>query len=446
MNYSGGLSVEAAKSSVILVLDQNMETVRLLKSAFNEKGWEMHHTADPEFAVKYYFENKPDCFLLNTTFIRQDEFVELNEALWHARESLVPVVMLENGDSSQSHAELYHAGANDVIRVPFHVEEVMARIQRQLEIQIRIQDIALLDGTVGVYNQTYTSIEMERQISDLRRTREPFTLIALELDRVTEINELYGYMEGMKAIQSMAQYVKGRIRNTDVLIHERRGRFILILPRTFADNAISLVRRLQKEFAAQIVETKIGTYTRTFSAGLLEVVDGEWNTDLCRQMAGQALSDVKQAGGNESVIFRFDDQESSDWKRVLQVAIIDDDDMIRSLLETRLKEMGGPQLQLDIRSYRDGEYFFEDSWHKQKGQFLLILDRNMPRMNGMEVLRKLRMNYDRSRYQVMMLTVVNNETSISQAIEAGADDYMTKPFSLLELESRILRLIKGKKR
>jgi DNA-binding response OmpR family regulator len=163
-------------------------------------------------------------------------------------------------------------------------------------------------------------------------------------------------------------------------------------------------------------------------------------------MAEAALREAKSGGGNDSRLFSRDSSEDADWKLHLKIAIVEDDDLIRNLLEKRMNEMGGADLVLDIRSYRDGEHFFEDEWHKSKGRFLLLLDRNMPRMNGMEVVRKLRSNFDRGRYQILMLTVANSEESIAQAIQAGVDDYMTKPFSLVELESRILRLIKGIKR
>ncbi|MNN74721.1 Response regulator MprA [compost metagenome] len=77
------------------------------------------------------------------------------------------------------------------------------------------------------------------------------------------------------------------------------------------------------------------------------------------------------------------------------------------------------------------------------GRYLLVLDRMMPRMNGMEVLRKLRSGAGRGEYTILMLTGVNEEREIAEAIQAGTDDYLTKPFSLVELEARVVRLLRG---
>lgn len=126
--------------------------------------------------------------------------------------------------------------------------------------------------------------------------------------------------------------------------------------------------------------------------------------------------------------------------RSWRLAIIDDDDLIRNMLTKRL---AGIQMdhKLDVRAFSDGEDFFSDDWHNEDTQYLLILDRMMPRVNGMEVLRRLRSSEKRSRYTVLMLTGVGDDREVAEAISAGTDDYLTKPFSIVELEARIRRLL-----
>ena len=76
-------------------------------------------------------------------------------------------------------------------------------------------------------------------------------------------------------------------------------------------------------------------------------------------------------------------------------------------------------------------------------RFLLIIDRIMPKMDGLEILQRIRTQYDRRRYICMILTSRDSEEEISLAIQRGADDYMIKPFSIKELRARISRLIRG---
>ncbi len=123
-----------------------------------------------------------------------------------------------------------------------------------------------------------------------------------------------------------------------------------------------------------------------------------------------------------------------------RLAIIDDDDLIRNMLKKRLSALQAEH-ELDIRAFSDGEEFFSDPWHGENAHYLLILDRMMPRMNGMEVLRRLRSSDKRNRYTVLMLTGVGDDREVADAIGAGTDDYLTKPFSMVELEARIRRLL-----
>ncbi len=70
---------------------------------------------------------------------------------------------------------------------------------------------------------------------------------------------------------------------------------------------------------------------------------------------------------------------------------------------------------------------------------LTILDTQMPRRGGLDVLRAIRAQ---SRVPVMMLTVSADEDSVVRALELGADDYVTKPFRLAELRARARALLR----
>ncbi|WP_167859803.1 response regulator [Paenibacillus cymbidii] len=129
-----------------------------------------------------------------------------------------------------------------------------------------------------------------------------------------------------------------------------------------------------------------------------------------------------------------------------RVAVIDDDPLIRNMLERRVRDLEEAETGLDVRTYPDGEAFFQDEWHRSGQAYLLILDRMMPRMNGMEVVRRLRAEHPADKYRILMLTGIGDEADIAQAIRAGTDDYVTKPFRLPELEARIRRLLPGGRR
>ncbi|TJY44293.1 response regulator transcription factor [Cohnella pontilimi] len=124
-------------------------------------------------------------------------------------------------------------------------------------------------------------------------------------------------------------------------------------------------------------------------------------------------------------------------RKTIRAAIIDDDAVVRTMLQDYVKDCFPSDVQLEIRSFRDGERFIQDAWFGEPVPCLVLLDRMMPRMDGIEVLLRIRRSSNSSFFTVLMLTGRKSENDIVKALELGADDYVTKPFSLKELESRI---------
>ena len=74
---------------------------------------------------------------------------------------------------------------------------------------------------------------------------------------------------------------------------------------------------------------------------------------------------------------------------------------------------------------------------------LIFLDVQMPRLNGFEVCRRLRQEPGFERTKIVMLTAASQEADRAQGQAAGADEYLTKPFSPLKLLSLVQALLPG---
>jgi two-component system KDP operon response regulator KdpE len=112
---------------------------------------------------------------------------------------------------------------------------------------------------------------------------------------------------------------------------------------------------------------------------------------------------------------------------VSSILVVDDDPQIRRVLRTALIEHG-----YEATDARNGEEAIERL--REEKPSLIILDMNMPGMNGLETCRTIRST---SNLPIIMLTVRDSEADKIAALDAGADDYVTKPFSSPELLARI---------
>jgi two-component system KDP operon response regulator KdpE len=110
-----------------------------------------------------------------------------------------------------------------------------------------------------------------------------------------------------------------------------------------------------------------------------------------------------------------------------RILIIDDEEGLIQLLCHRLEQEG-----YHVLSARDGVEGLQVLQHQHP--HLVVLDLMMPRMNGWEACRRIR---ECSDVPIIMLTALGTDQDKVRGLEMGADDFVTKPFSLAELVARI---------
>lgn len=118
-----------------------------------------------------------------------------------------------------------------------------------------------------------------------------------------------------------------------------------------------------------------------------------------------------------------------------RILIAEDDSDIGKLIEMHLRD-DGYEVTWTKDSNKALELALENNFE------LIILDLMLPGIGGLEVCKNLRMNQNFT--LVLMLTAKSSEIDRVLGLELGADDYMTKPFSLLELKARVKALLRRK--
>jgi CheY-like chemotaxis protein len=115
------------------------------------------------------------------------------------------------------------------------------------------------------------------------------------------------------------------------------------------------------------------------------------------------------------------------------ILIVDDDPLIRKLITTTLEDVSGFRL----REAGDGFQALETALEERPA--IVFLDYDMPRLDGVETCRRLRSDPVTAGATIVMLTGMSDAPSQDRAVAAGADLFLTKPFSPL----RLLRLVDG---
>lgn len=119
-----------------------------------------------------------------------------------------------------------------------------------------------------------------------------------------------------------------------------------------------------------------------------------------------------------------------------RILIVDDDDLLRALLQYRLCADGH-----DVLSLEDGSRVLSTVQNCRPD--LIVLDAMMPVMDGFEILRRLKTGPTPDPTPVIMLTALKRDADVVGAFELGAADYLAKPFIPEELSQRIRRVLAG---
>jgi DNA-binding response OmpR family regulator len=116
------------------------------------------------------------------------------------------------------------------------------------------------------------------------------------------------------------------------------------------------------------------------------------------------------------------------------ILVADDDDDVRELVVFRLERAG-----YDVITAADGEQAVELASARRPD--LCVIDVMMPKLDGYEVTRRLRETDGLSAVPVLLLTASVQDAAVAEGFEAGADDYVKKPFSPQELLDHVAAVL-----
>ena len=295
---------------------------------------------------------------------------------------------------------------------------------------IRQTGAPFTDSLTGLFNHGFFQITLEREVKRSERHGEPFSLALIDIDSFAFYNKRHGSMEGDHALREIAGLTMANIREADLAARYSGDVFAVILIKSNAKQSFLAAERIR-----QAVE-KLTHEAPTVSIGLASYPHDATESEALILKSQEALLQAKIRGKNR-VCF-LEKKAESDSDIAPKVLVVDDEPRNIKLLDALLQP-----LNYEVLKASNGEEAF--SIVKKVDLDLILLDIMMPGMDGYEVCRRLKGSETTRLIPIIMVTALDDIESKVKAIEAGADDFITKPPNKTELLARTRSLIKLKR-
>lgn len=317
--------MELEKAARILVVDDHPDNIELLKARLEARGYEVETAEDGEEALKKVFERPPSLVLLDVMMPRMDGFETVRRIKANKDLPFVPVIMQTALDSTQDIVEGLNAGADDYITKPLNFAELEARVksllrikalqesleerERQLEeINEKLERMSMTDGLTGIANRRSLEEKLQDMFEHSLRLHEPLSIVMCDIDRFKSVNDTYGHQAGDDVLKQFAEVIQKEAREIDKVGRYGGEEFMLLLPGTVLDAAVTFAERVRQCVESHTFEFEGGTLKRTMSCGV-----ASWphpriqHKDDLIKAADDALYVAKKTGRNRAI--RFDSQE-----------------------------------------------------------------------------------------------------------------------------------------
>ncbi len=158
------------------------------------------------------------------------------------------------------------------------------------------------DALTSLYNKKYFIDVLPKELSFARRTKEPLSLMMLDVDHFKKVNDNYGHLAGDLVLKTVGQLLAKHIRMENVACRYGGEEFAVILRNCTSDIAFNIAERMRQAVEKSTVQFREHTIKVTVSAGIATFKDDNYATleDLIHR-ADEYLYEAKRGGRNRTV-------------------------------------------------------------------------------------------------------------------------------------------------
>lgn len=415
--------------TTILVIDDDRSTRKVAKAALAGPGREILAVDSASEAERSLARHDVALIILSLVLPDADGRAVYSRLSRQRTTAAIPVIMVASKVGERARVECLGLGVAEWLEKPID-GAALATAANTLLAGGLVPTHSTADPVTAALNRAAFAEAYEREVTARTDDPTPTAVALLDLDAISGVNSEHGRDVGDRVLRQIREVLTSALRDTDIVARWREDEFVVLFPQSDPATAQRLLTRAQALLTTSPPSAPDGTAIPiTFSAGIA-TVSSLTSMEEAVATADRALSRAKSGG--PSRVVSVDDESVEAPTSVL---VAEDDRVTATLVRHRLERAG-----FEVVHCESGTQAIEAA--EQVAFGLCISDIRMPGLDGFELVKRLRALPQYEAVPILMLTSLGREEDIVRAFSLGASDYMTKPFSPVELLARVQRLLR----
>lgn len=405
----------------ILVFSKNTEDFISLRENFQSEGVNIVIKEDnlidnimeimPEAII--IFEEKSEDMISIVGSIKEDGIL-----------GFIPILAVGT-EEEELKIKLLSQGVMDYIAIPFNSKELIYKVKNFCALREEIARNQVKDWLTGTYCNKYGKEVAQKEFESIQEKGGNLVLLIIDMDNMAEINLHKGYELGNEIIKDSAEIFKNYLHNEDIIYRTHGDGFVILFKGKEALEVIGITNRIQQDIYNLRDRYNVAI---SFSGGIAVYKKDVENYDELYVIAYDSLQKAKRSGKKK---IHMKELKLENFIRH-KILFLDDDKIILSILSSRYKNKG-----YEVYTFKDAYEALD--FIKENPMDVVVTDFYMPNMQGDTFIKEVRKF--NSTVKIMVLSGQKGEELMERVWAAGADDYVAKPFSPVELDLRIRKLL-----